>query len=397
MKALNYYKNAKTPAVYSGTTAENWFSLIEKSKFSDIIMSARTGQLDYDYVKLTQVPAVTYNFVYNQYKKDSNIISSTGLMYIDIDDPSFNPKEIDQSKIFAYYNSFGGLGWGLVIRVEGLTKENFKLNYQRIVSELKLESFVDTNAIKASQYNVLSYDPNIKINELAEVFYAQENKEEKSVPHPCVIGNPEKKAFTHGGGTVYQQPLRFNNLNDIEFEGTFIVNWEGYDWIRCWLPIHKVRTGRYKMLLGYLTNLKWLNPHLTEERALKVLRNVNMRIFEVPVDDATIDKTIKCVFKYYSEGTLMPIYDRRKRKIIFAKDSGYTAEEKREIVLDVCNKKKSDDSKQKLYDILENWDFSKFGKISIRKISINHPISKKTVAKYWSEFKEYVTILNNEI
>jgi hypothetical protein len=49
---------------------------------------------------------------------------------------------------------------------------------------------------------------------------------------------------------------------------------------------------------------------------------------------------------------------------------------------------------QKLYNIIEQWDFDIYGKISIRKISNNFPISKKTVAKYWSEFKEYVNELN---
>lgn len=393
MKTLNIYRNAKSPKVYSGVTAENWFSLIESSQYSDLIMSARTGVVDYNYVKLTQVPAVTYNFLYNDYKKDSNIICSTGLLYIDIDDPSFNPQNLDRKKVLASYNSFGGLGWSIVIRVEGLTKENFKFNYREIIKELNLESFVDTNAIKASQFNVLSFDPSIMVNNSAEVFYAKEAKCTPSVSN--IYKREEEKAYTHGGGTLLK-PLRFNNLSDFEFDGSFTVNWEGYDWIRCWLPIHKVKTGRNKMLLSYLNNLKWLNPHLTKERAFKVLKNVNIKVFETPVCDEQINRVIDSVFKYFDEGTLKPIYDKKKRKIIFAEGSGYTAEEKREIVLEICNKKKSDDSKQKLYDIIEDWDFERYGKISIRKISDNFPISKKTVAKYWNEFKEYVNELNNK-
>jgi hypothetical protein len=107
-----------------------------------------------------------------------------------------------------------------------------------------------------------------------------------------------------------------------------------------------------------------------------------------------LQRVIDSVFKYFDEGTLKPIYNKTKRKIIFSSNSEYTAEEKREIVLDICNKKKSDDSKQKIYDIIEAWDFDNYGKISIRKISNNFPISKKTVAKYWNEFKEYINQLN---
>jgi hypothetical protein len=65
-------------------------------------------------------------------------------------------------------------------------------------------------------------------------------------------------------------------------------------------------------------------------------------------------------------------------------------------VLDLIAKKRTRDSKQKIYEILECWDFEKYGKISIRNISNNFNISKKTIAKYYSEFKAYIIEINNE-
>ncbi len=391
--SLNYYKNTKNPVVLSATTSQDWFSYIKKSEFSELIESARSGDEDYNTVKLTKIPCVTYNFLYDSYKKDINIISSTGLLYLDIDNPSFDIRSIDRSKIYALYHSFGGYGWSLIVRIDGLNKKNFKYNYKLIVKELGLEEYIDINAIKASQYNVLSYDPNIQINNSSKVFIAQEEELTiKCTPSVC-NKKEEEKAYTHGGGTLLK-PLRFDNLNDLDFEGDYTVNWEGYDWVRCWIPIKKVTVGRNNLLLSYCNNLVWLNPHITIERALKVIKSVNQIAFLNPLDNLQLNRIVSSIFKYKDDGSLQPILFERKRKIVFKKNSGLNAQEKREIVLELCNKKKADDSMQKLYNIIEQWDFDIYGKISIRKISNNFPISKKTVAKYWSEFKEYVNELN---
>ena len=71
-------------------------------------------------------------------------------------------------------------------------------------------------------------------------------------------------------------------------------------------------------------------------------------------------------------------------------------EEKMQQVVIEMKKMYADKSCQKINDIITDWDFKLYGKISIRKISDNYPISKKTVAKYWSEFKEFVQELNNK-
>lgn len=53
-------------------------------------------------------------------------------------------------------------------------------------------------------------------------------------------------------------------------------------------------------------------------------------------------------------------------------------------------------TKQKLNAIIENWDFEKLGKITQISIVKNHPISKKTVEKYYKIFIEYIKITNSK-
>jgi hypothetical protein len=54
----------------------------------------------------------------------------------------------------------------------------------------------------------------------------------------------------------------------------------------------------------------------------------------------------------------------------------------------------AEESRTKLYHIIENWDFTTHGTISQSKIVKNNPISKKTLEKYYREFKQYIQELN---
>ena len=407
MGELNFYLNVRSPKVIKGVSVEDWFEMIRGSEYSSLIEDARSGNVEYNQVKTSELPCVTYNFLYDSYKKDSNIISSTGLMYIDIDDPSFSAESLEKSLIYAMYRSFGGYGWGIVVKVDGLTKDNFKSSYLKIVRELGISDYVDHGAVKASQYNVLSLDKNIYINPEPHIFKVEDCNNENS-PQTCEINAiihsreesvayaPDRGEKLKGAYLDGRIPLRFDNLCDIDFEGDYVVNWEGYDWIRCWIPINKQSKGRNSMLLSYCNNLVWLNPHITKSRAVSILSNVNRVAFLNPVSSKQLRSVVDSVFGYLEDGTLKPILDKKKRKIVFKKGSDLSAEDKRDIVLSLCCDKKREVSRQKIYDIIEDWDFCKYGKISSVKIYKNFPVSKKTVEKYWREFKDYVKRLNTD-
>ena len=86
-----------------------------------------------------------------------------------------------------------GNGWSLIVKVDGLTPDNFKPSYFHICNELTIEDYIDLNAVKPTQYNVLSYDPNIYVNDEPFIF--------KSVgdiiaPHP----KHRERAYTGLGG-----------------------------------------------------------------------------------------------------------------------------------------------------------------------------------------------------
>ena len=223
---INAYKSIKSPKVDSTIPITDWFTLIKNSSYSDLITKARLGNLDYDKTK-GSLPCVTYNFVFDGYKTNENIITSTGLIYIDIDNPTFDINKLDTSKVHSYYRSFGGKGYAVLVKVSGVTLNNFDSTYASVTNELGLIEYVDIQAAKATQFNVLSFDSNIFINDNAYTFSSV-------VAPPSMVIRKKEKAYTLDRGAEYK-PLRFDDANEIPVEGLYTVNWDGWDNIKCFM------------------------------------------------------------------------------------------------------------------------------------------------------------------
>ena len=141
---LNIYNSIKQPATTGFISVDNWLSKIQTSEFSSTINKARNGLIDYNKTKAS-LPAVTWNFNFIDYKSDANCIYSTNHIFIDIDDSSFDIKSVDKTKVFAFYKSFGGSGYGLIVKTKGITYYTFKTAYMSICSQLGIEKYIDKN------------------------------------------------------------------------------------------------------------------------------------------------------------------------------------------------------------------------------------------------------------
>jgi len=115
---------------------------------------------------------------------------------------------------------------------------------------------------------------------------------------------------------------------------------------------------------------------------------------EVPVDEYQVKSVVTGIFKQKENGTLQPIVNRKKRKIVFAPYSLLTAEQKFAKSRELVAEHKTSGSKQKINQIIEDWDFDTNGKITVRGVVKIGKMGNNTVQKYWSEFKEHVAELN---
>lgn len=385
---INAYVSISKPSVQSTITITEWLSQIKESKFSGLIESARTGLIDKDVLKQT-LPCVTYNFTYNGYKKDENIIASTGYIYIDIDSSEFTINSLDLTKIYSYYHSVGGNGYSVIVRVKGVTINNFKDTYLSICKDLCISEYIDNNAIKHSQFNVLSFDPNIYIN--PDSFIYNSINIIKTYPIPL----KESKKEEHIGGTGYkiEKGIRYNNIEDFNIEGEYIENWkEGFQFVNCYLPTRKLNDKRKRIILSYLTNLIWLNPNIEYYHALNILENINNRICATPLSKDFLVATLKTVLTQKNEGKLTPHV--KVRRILFNPNSELNVEDKLNTTSLLLREKFAKESCNRINDVIEDWDYQTLGKISITKIALNRNINKKTVAKYYHLFKEFVNGLN---
>jgi hypothetical protein len=401
MKRIDVFQSVSQPTVISSTTITEWFNQIKSSEYTSDIINARNGLISLDKLK-TKLPCVTYNFNYNSYKKDSNIIGSTGYIFIDIDNSNFDITSVDESKLTGYYRSIGGNGYHIVVSVKGITKDNFKPAYSYICNQLGIDAYVDTKAIKHSQFAIISHDSNAYINDNPFEFDTKcissmitDNKVHQLYDNNVIntynsntSSNTKciSSIITVNKEVIYDRTdaLRFDNTNEIHIpEGSsYVTDFDnGFEITKAFLIPSKLSDNRYTTLLAYATNLLFLNPNLSKERFKEILINTGNVISDTQIESSKIDRIVNSVYKYKEEGTLTPIKYRKKRKIIFDKKAKMTKEEKLDIVRTEVAINKINKSISKIESIITNWNTSKQGKISIRKIS-DFGISQNTIRKH---------------
>lgn len=400
---INLYENLTKPFVLNNIEVKNWFDLIHHSDYTTQIITARINPRTLEELKKV-LPCVTYNFLYKSYKKDTNRLGSTGIIFIDIDYPNFDISKLDKTCILGYYRSLSGRGYHILVRVDGVTPDNFKATYKYVCNELGISHLKDDRAIKHSQFSVLSYDTDVYYNENAKSYMAVSPSSVISISDknciPIVSNIKERTTYTYEGDTK----IRFDNLDEINIPlgERYVTNWNGYEQVKCWLPIYKLKDGRKRFLLSYTTNFVWLNPTLDYEKYIMILDNVNQTAFQAALPLKRIYSTLNTVLKQQKDGNLKPINYWNKRKIVFNTKMKFEKDEKRDIVLKELANQKTNQSIDKLRIVIQNWD-NRLGKLTARNIFkasqenfIQYKFSYKTICKYYKYFKEDINQKNME-
>jgi hypothetical protein len=410
---INYYSSWTQPCPQKTIAIKEWLGLIKHSDFTAQILKGRNDSKLYDEIK-SCLPCVTYNFLFHTHKKNQNIIGSTGFLYIDIDSPEFEVRTLDRNKVYSLYHSYGGVGYSMIVKVEGLNFNNFEPTYLYVCNELRILPYVDKNAIKATQFNVLSYDPQPYINENSYTFSAvdtyssnnysfSKNKStfssytfsSTSQISPTAFEKNKNITYTNDVGVFFDEFIRYNNLNEFEIKGNYETNWdEGFAVIKASIPYRKLKDKRKRCLLSYTANLTYLNPVLTHERLLNTILKVNILMCEVPLELNVVQGIVKSIYQQKIAGKLQPRINRRR--IVFSKDCCLNGKEKSKTALKLTGEQKVKKSKQTIYDLIEAWDFAQYGKITGTKICELSPLCRNTVDKYYKEFKSFVQHLNAE-
>jgi hypothetical protein len=377
---IQTYKNITSPEVLRKINITDWLNDIEVGTFSTQINKLRLltkNSKDFNIIKQS-LPCCTYNFYYDTYKKDCNILHSTGFLFIDVDNLSIDINNDLKSKVYAIYKSVSNNGYHIIVKVLNIPNNidliSFNEFYKSICIDLNIIDYIDYNAIRRSQFSIVSYDPELYYNEDCIVY--EFKKSYLSLTNLTINDN----------NTYVSVPkVTFSNIHDVaNVDNGFKVNKDGWDYFECKIPF-KVKNGsRQAFLSSYCNNYILLNKHLNQQSVYKTMLKVNQLGCINPLTENEIYKIVD--YKFKNKETLKPIMQKKKRKIVFAKNSEYTLTEKKQIVSKVVGEIRTENKLKQLQEIIFDWNFEIYGKITQKKIYENFDIGKRFVKENYSKF-----------
>lgn len=393
MFQLTKYASAKEPKVQEQASLTEVLQIIKEGDSNlPLITFARTmvkGSLKYDKFKKSMLPTFRFNFLFKESASNNNITKPTGLIYLDADNLDEIP---DNPYVLAKWKSLSDTGFGILVKVDNLTLENYTETYDQLSEVIGVST--DNGARKATQQTIQSYDPNLYHNPDSLVFHSTENKKVSSAPIK------EKREKGIGTNETFpnrnEKPIRFNNIGDY-FQDEFtdaeyrIFNVK----IRIcnpFIPMTIEQGKRNTTMFFLMSQYSLLNDRAGKPILRALADSVNRKMYP-KLSDKEIDSVIKSVLKKRTEETL-ELYCNQERRILFNPAISMTAEQKRKIVNTELGKMKSDHTQESIYLLFDEWDFEADGKITQKKVAAKSGLSESTVKRHWKSFKEHVRTLN---
>lgn len=407
---INLFENTFKPTVINTITIEDYITYIKDGYNVDEVLQARNhpkGSNEYKKVK-TNRHAVTFNFLFNKYKKNVNIISSTGLLFFDIDEVDFDINKLDMDNIFLLHKSFGGNGYSIIVKVDGVSHRShneFKDCYNSIAEQLGILNIYDKGALKMTQYTLFSYDPNIIVNNNAITLVPIINKRDTTtIKCKDKISNIKrdtttiKEELTKRTKTneLVGMSLFYSNENFInvtfesvldEYNEDCVYIAEGKPYYRVFTPFgadgkpKKIVDGdKHKVISMYTNNLLFLNPTIGSKQLSILIRNmINTHCYSV-VPEGNLKSIIDYKYKELLEGNLKPYGERIKKfwvnPSVDNKLSVYNAK-RRSIGIDALDAFFSDE----LLDIHH--------KVTYKFIADSIGVSEKTIKRRFNDNPDY--------
>ncbi|AKK72096.1 hypothetical protein OK18_05120 [Chryseobacterium gallinarum] len=372
------------------------------TEHQELVQYARTlerGSGEYKTIKISKLPSISINFSFSDgYLKGDNVSTPTGYLYIDVDGMTEQDLEINTAYVCAYWRSLSNTGLTLVVKVDGLTPDNFKIATQEIARVLDIP--FDKRAVSIDRLTVLSYDPNAYYNDNVEVFpvaemiltqsveLVQDSSAEKSTQYNTII-----KSNSIGYDYIGYK-LRFNNLDellqhyDIVFDESGLYDFGKENKLRyslIYVPFRKIIEGeRENILKSIAYQLIALNKTADKDLILKYLYAINYGKMSPPLENSEIETTVAKIYQNLNDVEPIPNAERR---FIYDKFKNFTPTEKRRLNIKKVHQDRRTKTKSELLEIMKNWDYDLHGKMTIKKLAEVAIKNPKTVQTYYAKLK----------
>lgn len=382
---INTYSCCRSPIITSTINLDQLLSEIANGhQYKGIIEKVRAigkGNSGFDEFKEKHIPTYTVNATFRGSRRTENIISPTGLLYLDID----YSRDIDlsDSLIFAAYKSVSGTGITAIIKVENLTSENIKPCYSGIGEKLGIQ--LDQSCAEMARQTVYSYDPDISINPNSHVINASEY-ELKGYISPLLENGERRRSnymysYSQPSST---EPLVWNENHLFEFDGKDYILFDNkFPTVEVYIPVLIPIGKRHMTISVIINNLCYLNPILTDRRIRGLIQSVNSRC-EEPLGKGEMERIFREVKSKIDSGTLERI-PTRLRKIIF--NPNCPKEVRVKMTATASGLVRSGKTHQKIVEALEDWDLFK-GKITNKKLAEIAGVHINTLKKYLRNYPD---------
>jgi len=382
---VSKYEHAKNMTAQNILSVDEILDTIKKGDSNlPLIEEARKigkGNDEYDIIKTEKLPTFRFNFLFNDSVSNKNIIAPTGLIYLDVDNIECIPFN---QYVFASWKSLSNLGYAILVKVDGLTQDNFKEAYDELSTIIRIKT--DIGARKATQQTVLSYDSNLYYNSNSSTYTC--SKKEK-VSSSTI--KEKKEEGIRVCDTFYQKyesgTIRFNNISDYFQDDTseFIVLKEKEMICNPFLP-RIIKEGRRNNILFFLlSQYALLNPNQGKSFLLSIGRTILSKMHP-PLREQELNSTVRKVLKGREDKALTLHYNEPRKVLFNPKAEKKTFKEKMKIVNRVTGDNKKEQTRAIIYEALESWDSQIDGKLIQANLAKKANLGIATIKRYWKEF-----------
>jgi hypothetical protein len=293
---------------------------------------------EYNVIK-SELPSITPHGTFNDSKKTS-VDDLSGYLYFDID--GFTSTEVLNETIKTLNNTYqitfickscGGRGLAFLLKVRGITKDNFEKTHTFIRSEFKREGYdIDQAAGGLIRKWIVSYDPDVIYNKNAEYKVDQEAYE-RFVSENKGTYKKVNKTVSNLDDDLESDIIPFATLCssikiESEYKGEIVGDFaiEEMEYYRILYP-QIINDGAKRRTYTRIVNaLYYLNEEITQQQVYSYIYYVN-RTANPPMNAYKLKELVTYLCKSIQETGVVNLKTRKKR-IHFNASSNLSKREK---------------------------------------------------------------------
>ena len=301
------------------------------------------------------LPCIAWNFETLGGRKTGDATESTGFMYFDIDGET--ELDINPDYVFASWKSISQTGFGVLVRVSGITLDNFKVCYRDVAQGLGIK--YDKGTDDLLRLNILSYDPDLYYNPNSEIidyshFSSDESFSEETAEKRLPISHLLKEES--GNWSDAKLPLRMCNLEERMSQITLVFDENGVcdlktnklTYTEVYVPREIHEPGRHYQLSAIAIKLFALNPSAGLKQVLSFMEAINRQVCKPCKTDAQIYSIVQSV--YDRRDTLFLAANKTKR--FFFNNPDLDAMARRSLMMKYINKERGENRQKEVLECM---------------------------------------------